>query len=65
MDIGRIVQMIINQLIRKAVNTGVNAAVNRVNRDSDPGTPQDQAHSKATRQAAKRARQAINITRKL
>lgn len=68
MDFGRIVQMIINLLLRKAVNTGVNAAIRHVARKDDPAaplTPGDRQQEKAARQAAKRARQAINISRKL
>jgi len=65
MDFGRIVQMIINLLIRKAVNGGVDAAIRHVGRKGEPETPQDADQARAARQAAKRARQAINISRKL
>ena len=65
MDFGRIVQMVINMLIRKAVSGGVNAALRQGGRKSAPVSPEDAEQARAARHAAKRARQALNITRRL
>jgi hypothetical protein len=65
MDFGRIIQMIINQLLRRAVNGGVNAAIRRVSRGTGPATPAEDDQALAAQQAAKRARQAAKLTRKL
>lgn len=65
MDLNRIIQMIINQLLRRAVNGGVNVAMKQVSRLSTPATPEDQEQAQAAAQATKRARQAAKVMRKL
>lgn len=67
MDFGRIIQMIINQLLRRAVNGGVNAAIKQVSRRSGPAASgdMDQDQSRDAQLATKRARQAAKLTRRL
>lgn len=64
MDLGRIIQMIVNQLLRRAVNTGVNAAIRKVSGGGKAAPLQD-GQSREAALAAKRARQAARLTRKL
>jgi len=66
MDIGRIVQMVINILLRKAINGGINKGIgmftNRRRSTPDQEAPQDHASlSEDPALAAKRARQAANL----
>jgi len=63
MDLNRIIQMIINQLLRRAVNGGVDAAIKHVSRKTGPASPQD--HEQAAALATKRARQTAKLMRKL
>jgi hypothetical protein len=65
MDFGRIIQMIINQLLRRAVNGGVNAAIRQVSRRAGPKDPDGQNQDRAAQETAKRARQAAKLTRRL
>ncbi len=65
MDLNRIIQMVINQLLRRAVSGGVNAAIKQVSRRGGAATPQSDAQSREAALAAKRARQAARLTRKL
>jgi hypothetical protein len=67
MDFGRIIQMVINQLLRRAVNGGVDAAMRQVSRRSGvAGDDQDdpRAASLSAKQASKRMRQVTKLTRK-
>jgi len=65
MDLNRIIQMIINQLLRRAVNTGVDVAIKQVSRGSAPANATEDAQRREAAQAARRARQAAKLTRKL
>ena len=68
MDIGRIIQMIINTVLRKLINGAVNKGFGmfaRRGRSADAGTPEDQTVSADAAQAAKRARQAANLAKRL
>lgn len=65
MDINRILQMIINQLLRRAVNGGVNTVIRQASRRAGPGATKDHDQARTAQLAAKRARQAAKLTRKL
>ena len=65
MDLNRIIQMIINQLLRRAVNGGVDAAIKHVSRKTGPATPADQQQAQTAAQLNQRARQAAKLVRKL
>ena len=70
MDIGKIIQMVINILLRKVINGGINKGIgmftNRRRSASDHGTPQDPAAvSEDPALAAKRAQQAANLAKRL
>jgi len=65
MDLNRIIQMVVNQLLRRAVNGGVDAAMSQFSRRTGPATDADAAQARAAQQAAKRARQAAKLARKL
>ncbi len=64
MDFGRIMQMIINQLLRRAVNGGVDAAMRQMSKRSGPVADADPQQAQAAKQASRRARQAAKLTRK-
>lgn len=64
MDFGRIMQMIINQLLRRAVNGGVNAAMRQMSKRSGPVSDADHEQTQAAKDASRRARQAAKLTRK-
>jgi hypothetical protein len=66
--IDRIVNMIVNQLLRRGVNTAINAGIKRASGKGKPAgqmTQADHAQGSTAREAAKRARQAARITRRL
>lgn len=68
MDIGRIVQMIINTVLRKVINGAVNKGFGmfaRRGRSGNATEPQDSALPDDAAQAAKRARQAANLAKRL
>ena len=68
MDMGRVLQMIINTVLRKVINGAVNKGFGmfaRRGRAGDAMTPQDHAQSDDAAQAAKRARQAANLAKRL
>ena len=65
MDLNRIINMIVNQLLRRAVSGGVNAAMKQVSRLTGPASAADQEQAQAAALAEKRARQAAKIVRKL
>lgn len=68
MDLGRLIQMIVNQLIRRFVNIGINKGIDAVaNRGKSPQsmTPEERQAAQTTRAAVKRARQAARLTRRM
>lgn len=74
MNLNQIVSMIMNTLMRKAVNKGVNAGMGYLSKGKKPAstaakTPvsdgKTAAQAKASRDMAKRARQAAQVTRRL
>lgn len=67
MDLGRLVQGLLNRLLRKAVTKGITAGIDQVARRGKPAdqmTPEDHAQARRARYLAKRARQAARITRR-
>lgn len=68
MDLGRLVQMIVNQVIRRLVNLGMTKGIDTVaNRGKAPRsmTPEERQAAQNTRAAVKRARQAARLTRRM
>lgn len=58
----RIISMIINQVLRRVINLGINKGISQFSKGKSTGGP-DQ--SSASRQTAKRARDAAKLTRRL
>ncbi len=75
MNMNRIIQMIINQLLRRVVNGGVTAAINQFSRMAGPNkagssqlsstSARGQEQTQAAAREAKRARKAARLLRKL
>ncbi len=68
MDLGRIIQMVFNQVMRRAVNTGINKGIDLAARKGKPAgqmTADDRKQAASAREMAKRARQAAKITRRM
>lgn len=68
MDLGKIVQMILNMVLRRAVNFGINKGIDAVAGKGKPAaqmTPEERKAAATSRAAVKRARQAAKITRRL
>ena len=70
MNIERIITMIIRQVTRRLVSRGVDAGIDMASRkrggDGDaPMTPEERARAQAGKDAAKRARQAARLTRRM
>ena len=69
MDLGKLVQMIVNIVLRRAVNFGVNKGIDMAVRKGSgkdtPMTAPERQAAKQARQAVKRARQAAAITRRM
>lgn len=68
MDLGKIVQMILNMVLRRAVNFGITKGIDAVAGKGKPAAQMTEAERKAaatSRAAVKRARQAARITRRL
>ena len=64
----RIISMIINAVIRQFVSRGVKAGIDHVAGKGKPAslmTPEEKSQSQDAKQAAKRARQAANLARRL
>lgn len=64
----RIINTIINQLVRRFVNIGIGKSINHFAVKGKPSTQMtraEKAQSKTGREAAKRARQAAKLTRRL
>lgn len=68
MDLGRVVQMVLNMILRKAVNRGIKGAVGlaaRKGKAPSEMTPQDQAQAASTKALARRAQQAARMARRI
>ena len=61
MNLGRILTMIVNRLLRRGIKTAVRKGAGK-GQGQGRGLP---GHDRAARDAAKRARQAARITRKM
>ena len=68
MDLSKIIQMVINLVLRKVINRGVDAGINYASKrgkTDDQMTPEDLQQAKSAKEMAKRAKQAINVGRKI
>jgi len=68
MNLNQIVNMVMRTLMRKGINWGINKGTQVLSRRgmaAPPPTAADHAHSAQAREAAKRARKAAAITRRL
>ena len=64
----RIIQMILNKLLGRLVNTAVNKGVDyaaRRGKSPDQMTPEELQQARAGKEMAKRARQAVKLTRRI
>ncbi len=64
----RIIMMIVNRLMGQLINRGINAGINHVankGRKPEDMTPEERGQAQETKAAAKRARQAANLARRM
>ncbi len=68
MTLDRIVNMVVNVVMRRLINAGINRGVglfSRRGKAAAPVIPAGEKHRQEAREAARRARQAAKITRRL
>lgn len=68
MDLSKIIQMVINLVLKKVINRGVDAGIDYASKrgkSDDQMTPEDLQQAKSAKEMAKRAKQVINVGRKL
>ncbi|MGQ0610390.1 MAG: hypothetical protein ACT4N9_04705 [Paracoccaceae bacterium] len=73
MDLSRVLDMVIKTVVRRLVGRGVDAGINLVAGRGKPAadptaadlSPEERQQAKAAKAAAKRARQAASVTRRL
>lgn len=68
MNVERLISMILRRATRRLVNRGVDAGIDlaaRGGRGPDEMSPEDAARARSAKQAAKRARQASRLMRRL
>ena len=66
MDAGRMINMVLRMVLRPLINKGINAGIARVSKGRGAASPEEeQAHKQQSAQTAKRARQAMRVTRKI
>lgn len=68
MDLSRILNMVINTVVRRLVGRGVDAGINYVAGRGKPATdltPEELEQAREARAAAKRARQAAGLMRRI
>lgn len=68
MDLSRILDMVIKTVVRRLVGRGVDVGINLVagrGKPAEDQTPEERQQAKAAKAAAKRARQAASLTKRL
>lgn len=68
MNLNRFVNMVVNIVTRRLINAGINKGIEIFSRRSPPEPPPvsaDEKHRLEARAAAKRARQAAKLTRRI
>lgn len=67
MNIERIIQMIFRMVLRRGISFGIKKSVNLMSGDrkDENKTPQERQEAQANKKAAKRARQAMKISRRI
>lgn len=68
MNLEKLIQMVVNQLVRKLVDLGVTKGIDRLAGKGKAGaqmTPEERDQAKGMRETVKRARKAMQITRRL
>jgi hypothetical protein len=69
MDLNRLIQMIVNQLLRRLINRGIDAGINKVAGKPAAAktdmTPEERRQARAAKDVARRAKQAMKLTRRL
>jgi len=69
MNMGRLINMVINQILRRVVNAGINKGMRTMSKGQgatkSPNQPGSPSQAGTARDTAKRARQAARITRRL
>ncbi|KPP87306.1 MAG: hypothetical protein HLUCCA08_05080 [Rhodobacteraceae bacterium HLUCCA08] len=64
MQLDRILRMILGRVLNRGINAGIRHVANR-GQDPRDMTPEDRARAREGQQNAKRARQAMRITRRM
>lgn len=64
MQLDRILRMILGRVMNRGINAGIRHATNR-GRDPQDMTPEERSRARDGRETAKRARQAMKITRRM
>lgn len=65
MNLNQIVNMVMRIFLRKGVNWGINKGTKMMSKGRKPAAPASVSHSAQARDAAKRARKAAAITRRI
>ncbi|MEZ5884849.1 MAG: hypothetical protein R3D53_13725 [Paracoccaceae bacterium] len=68
MNLNQLINMAVNIVTRRLMNIGINKGIDAISRRGNgkaPMTPEEARQAKTARAAAKRARQAARITRRM